>query len=158
MKENENATKSIADFDLSHLLNESNDDLQNLKKHLSQSVSKLGVNLETLSKDLESKIADLSKAIKSDGKTALIKFYHDHKEVVDEHLKTTNNVIKAVLDGAKQKLKELEKESEGEQKKAIHTLYKEVVSVARKYNHKYNVLKVKLELENAGVNIKNAFS
>lgn len=71
---------------------------------------------------------------------------------------TVNSYVKEILKAIKKELGEVIHETDDkEEKKALKEMRSEVVKFSRKYNHKYAMLKLKLALGNAEVDVKNIF-
>ncbi len=147
------------DYTLEDLLEENNVDLQNLEKELGTSQDELEDQLKELSKDLKKSFDSLAKALKKEVKSKVINYYHDNKDVVVTDLKVLNSTIHELLDAAKSELSDaISATDDSDERDALKDLRHKVVKFSRKYNHKYHMLRIKLSLGNAELDVKNLFS
>lgn len=146
------------EYSVEDLLQESTVDFENLENELEGSQDELESQLADLSKDLKKKLETLAKAIKKEVKTDVITFYHDNKQVVVAGLKELNSVIHELLDEAKSSIDDaISSLDDSDEKEALKELRHDLVKITRKYNHKYHMLRLKLSIGNAGLDIKNFF-
>jgi predicted transcriptional regulator len=150
---------NVDDYTLEDLLLENEEDFENLENDLENSQEDLEDQLEEVSKKLKKNIEELSKKLKKEVKSEVMNYYHDNKDVVKTSLKGFNSTVHALIDEAKSRINDaISISDDSDEIKELRSLRHQIVRFSRKYTHKYHMLKLKLFLGNAGVDIKNFFS
>ncbi len=147
------------DYTINDLLAEAKVDMEYVESNLSESAEDLEEALQDASKKLKKNLEKLAKKVKSEVKYEALSFYHDNKEVVNSDLKTLNAYVKEISQGVKERLSEAIDESDDkDKKKALKEIRSKVKKISRRYNRKYAMLKLKLAIGNAEVDIKKFFN
>ena len=147
------------EYNIEELLKDYNLDLENLGTELSKSTEELEAQLEEVGKELENRLDKVGKLLKKSVKSTALNFYHDHKKLVDSGLKGLNSVVHDILHEVKHQINKAIKESDDPVvKKELRRLRKEIIMFSMKYNFKYAMLRIKLAVGSAGVDLKKAFS
>ena len=159
MMENNGKTAVVDDYTIDDLLAEANVDLENVEAELSASGEDLEDALQDASKKLKKSLEKLVKQVKKEVKSDLLNYYHDNKKVINSDVKALNSFVKEILQAIKEELsEEIDDSVDKDERKALKEVRSEVRRFSRKYNHKYAMLKLKLALGNAEVDVKNLFS
>lgn len=145
--------------DIKDLLAEAKLDLEYVESNLSESAEDLEDALKDASEKLQKNLQKLAKKVKKEVKSEALNFYHDNKEIVSADLKTVNAYVKDISYGIKEYLNEAIDESiDKDEKKALKEVRSKVKKFSRRYNRKYAMLKIKLAVGNADVEVKNFFN
>ncbi len=151
-------SEDIKDYSAEELLSDYSVNLEDLESDLLKSEDELRDQLEDIGKKLEKRMDELSGMIKKDLKALAIKFYHDHKDLVDSGLKGVNSAIHKILKEVNRHVDAAITATEDKQtRKKLLSLKAEVIKFSIQYNLKYAALKTKLALSNAGIELKNIF-
>ena len=146
------------EYALEDLLVENNVDLENLEAELGVSQDELESELEGISKNLQENFEALAKALKKEAKKEVLNYYHNNKKVVVSELKELNNTVHAILKEAKSEIDDaIRATDDSDEKKELKSLRYNLIKLAQKYNYKYAMLRMKLSLGNAEIDIKNFF-
>lgn len=147
------------DKTIKEILEEAKVDLNYVEDNLSDSVEDLESALHDASKKLKKNLEALAKKAKKEVKSEVLNFYHDNKAVVKDDLKTVNTYVKEILQEAKELLNEaIDQSIDKDEKKELKLIRSKVKKFSRKYSRKYAMLKLKLAVGNAEVDIKRFFS
>ena len=158
MSETYEKTVVVDDYTIDDLLADANVDLENVESELLSSKEDLEDALKDASQKLKKNLEKLVKHAKKEIKSDVFEFYHDNKQAVKSDLKTLNSYVKDVLHEIKEDINEMIDEvDDRDERKALKEVRHKVVKFSRKYNHKYAMLKLKLALGNAEVDVKNLF-
>ena len=147
------------DYTINDLLADAKVDLEYVEANLSESKEDLEDALEDASKKLKKNLEKLAGKLKKEVKSEALDFYHNNKEVVNADLKTVNSYVKEISKDVKEHLsKEIDATDDKDERKALKETRSKVKKFSWRYNHKYAMLKVKLAVGNAEVDVKNFFS
>ena len=147
------------DYTINDLLADAKVDLEYVEANLSESKEDLEDALEDASKKLKKNLEKLAGKLKKEVKSEALNFYHNNKEVVNADLKTVNSYVKEISKDVKEHLsKEIDATDDKDEKKALKEIRSKVKKFSGRYNRKYAMLKVKLAVGNAEVDVKNFFS
>ena len=130
--------------------------MEYVEDNLSESVEDLEDKLEDASKKLKKNLEKLASKLKKEVKSEALNFYHDNKELVNTDLKTVNAIVKEFSKEVKKYLSEDIDETVGkDERKALIEIRSKIKKFTRRYNRKYALLRVKLAIGNAEMDLKN---
>lgn len=145
--------------EIQDLIDETNVDLEYVEDNITESEKDLEDALEDASKKLKKNLEKLAKEAKKEIKWDVLNFYHENKAVVKDDLKAMNSYIKDIFSAIKEDLnEEISDTVDKDVKKALKEARSKVKKSSRKYNRRYAMLKIKLAVGNAEVDVKNFFS
>ena len=153
----EESIKILDDFNVENMLDEFNIDLSKIKEELSSSTDELENSLKKISKDLKHNLENFAKELKTEAKADLLKFYHDNNEIVDKDLSILNSFIKDSLNTLNDRLDSSIAYVDDDKKEALKAMKEKLIKFSWKYNFKYTMLKLRLALAKAKIDIKNFF-
>ena len=147
------------DYTIKDLLAEAKVDLAYVEANLSDSAEDIEEALQDASKKLKKSLEKLAKKVKGEVKYEALNFYHDNKALINDDLKTVNAFVKEISKGAKERISEaIDETDDKDEKNALKEVRSKIKKFSRRYNRKYAMLKVKLAVGNAEVDVKNFFN
>lgn len=147
------------DLTIKDLLTEAKVDLEYVQDNLSESAEDMEKALKDASKKLKKNLEKLAKKAKNEVKSEVLNFYHDNKQVANADLKTINSYVKEISGGVKEYLIEaIDETDDKDERAALKEVRSKVKKLSRRYNRKYAMLKIKLAVGSAEVDIKNFFN
>ena len=149
---------SDKDYNIEELLSDHNENYVNVDEELSLSEEMLRAQLEAASKDVEKRLDQLGKLLKKEIKHQAINLYHNNKDLAKSGLKGANSAIKDILKGLSKMIDQaIESTNDPAIKKELRKVRWELAKFSMQYNHKYTMLRMKLALGSAGIDIKDFF-
>ena len=147
------------DYTIKDLLAEAKVDLAYVEANLSDSAEDIEEALQDASKKLKKSLEKLAKKAKKEIKSEVLNFYHDNKQVANADLKSINSYVKEISKGAKEYLNEaIDETDDKDERAALKEVRSKIKKLSRRYNRKYAMLRVKLAVGNAEVDLKSFFN